>query len=146
MSEKVQEAVELFEQGMNCSQAICATYGPQFGLDKNTALKVACGFGGGMRMGETCGAVAGALMVLGLKYGPTGVEDTDAKPKTYEQVEQYTKMFEARNGSVMCRDLLACDISTPEGRRNAKDKGLFETICPEVIRDAAEILEQMIGQ
>jgi len=146
MSEKVEEAVDLFERGLNCSQAICATYGPQFGIDKTTALKVACGFGGGMRMAETCGAVTGALMVLGLKYGPANTEDKDGKPATYEQVRQYTETFEACNGSVVCRDLLACDITTPEGMQNADDKGLFNSICPEMVRSAAEILEEMIGQ
>jgi len=131
---------------MNCSQAILATYGPEFGLDKSLALKAACGFGGGMRMGDVCGAVTGALMVLGLKYGPASVEDVDAKPKTYEQVEEFTKMFKARNASVQCRDLLGCDISTAKGREHAMDKGLYRSVCPKVIRDAAEILEQMTGQ
>ena len=145
MSPKVQEAVDLFEQRFNCSQAIFATYSPEFGVDRETALKVACGFGGGMRMGETCGAVTGAFMVIGLKYGCTEAGDNEQEFRTYEMVKTFAKEFTARNDSVCCKDLLGCDISSDEGVQKAVDEGLFRSVCPKVVRDAAEILEQMIG-
>jgi len=62
---KVQDAVSAFESGFNCSQAIVRTYGPDYGLSALDSVRVSCGFGGGMRRGDTCGAVTGALMVLG---------------------------------------------------------------------------------
>lgn len=146
MSTKVEQAVERFKNGFNCSQAVLSSYGEQFGLDCEKAFKVATGFGGGMRMSDVCGAVTGAFMVLGLKYGNTTAEDKEAKAKTYEMVIEFTNRFEARNGSVMCRDLLGCDISTPEGNKEAQDKGLFSTICPQMVRDSAEILEEMLNE
>ena len=146
MSTKAEQAVKRFRKGFNCSQGVLGSYCEQFGLECDKAFKVATGFGGGMRMGGTCGSVTGALMVLGLKYGNTAAEDKEAKANTYKKVEEYTKRFKARNDSVTCRDLLGCDISTPEGMKEAKDKGLFSTICPKIVQDAVEILEEMMNE
>jgi len=146
MSAKSEEAVERFKNGFNCSQAVVGTFSEQFGLDSDKASKVATGFGGGMRMGGTCGAVTGAFMVLGLKYGNSTAKDKDAKAKTYKQIEEYTNRFKSRNSSVACRELLGCDISTPEGMKKAQDKGLFSSICPRMVQDAAEILEEMLNE
>ncbi len=146
MSSKIEQAVERFRAGFNCSQAVVGSYCEQFGLDRETAFKVATGFGGGMRMGETCGAVTGAFMVLGLKYGNATAEDKKAKVKTYERIVEYTNRFKARNGSVVCKELLGCDISTPDGMKKAQEEGLFGSVCPKMIRDAAEILEEMLAE
>lgn len=146
MNSKIQNAVEKFEKGFNCSQAVLSSFSEQFGLDCNTALRIATGFGGGMKMGETCGAVTGAFMVLGLKYGNATPEDKETKEKTYEMVIEFTNRFKARNGSVICRELLGCDISTPEGSKVAVEKGLFSSVCPRLVQDAAEILEEMLNE
>jgi C_GCAxxG_C_C family probable redox protein len=145
MQNETETAVSCFKQGLSCSQAILSTFGEQFGLDRETALKVAAGFGGGMgRMAGTCGAVTGAFMVLGLKYGAVSAEDRDAKELTYELVREFAARFKERNGSVECRELLGCDISTPEGLQEFKDKGLLSTLCPNYVLDAAEILAEML--
>lgn len=146
MSKKSEQAVEWFKNGFNCSQAVLGSYGREFGLDCEQAFKVATGFGGGMRMAETCGAVTGAFMVLGLKYGNTTADDKESKAKTYERIVEYTRRFKARNGSVRCRELLGCDISTPEGMEKARKNELFDSVCPKMVRDAAEILEEIIGE
>ncbi len=146
MSKKVEQAVERFNKGFNCSQAVLSSYSEQFGLDCEKAFKVATGFGAGMRMGETCGAVTGAFMVLGLKYGNTTAEDQENKAKTYEMVVEFTNKFKARNGSVICRKLLDCDVGTPEGMNEAENKGLFSSVCPKLVQDAAEILEEILTE
>lgn len=146
MSAKSEQAVERFGKGFNCSQAVLGSYSKQFGLDCEKAFKVATGFGGGMRMGSTCGAVSGAFMVLGLKYGNTTAEDKEGKANTYKKVEEYIKRFKARNDSVTCRELLGCDLTTPEGMKEAQDKGLFSSICPKMVQDAVEILEEMMNE
>ncbi|MHC4190407.1 MAG: C-GCAxxG-C-C family protein [Planctomycetota bacterium] len=143
MDTKVEQAVSLFKQGYNCSQAILAAYAEHPDLRRKTALKLACGFGGGMRMAETCGAVTGAFMVIGLKYGPADAEDKNAKEKTYELVREFAEKFNSRNGSVICKELLGCDISTREGAKIAKENNLCSSLCPKMIRDAAEIIEEM---
>ena len=78
--EKSIKAKSRFENGYACSQAVLSTLSPELGLDENTAFKVASAFGGGMvRHGEVCGAVTGALMALGLKYGSNNEDEEDAK-------------------------------------------------------------------
>ena len=142
---RVEQAVSCFKEGFSCSQAMLSTYGLEFGLDRETALKVAGAFGGGMgRMGETCGAVTGAFMVLGLKYGNTRAEDMEAKKNTYSLVKEFVNRFKSRNSSIVCRELLNCDISTPDGMELAKEKNLFTTLCPKLVLDAAEIIEQIL--
>jgi C_GCAxxG_C_C family probable redox protein len=141
--DKVQEAVSTFQEGFNCSQAIVRTYGPEYGLSPLDSLRVSCGFGGGMRRGDTCGAVTGALMILGLRYGPKVVSDKSAKEGVYSRVTEYCRRYEARCDSVNCRELLGCDISTKEGMKQAMENDLFKTVCPRMVQTAAEILEQM---
>ena len=140
-----ERAVSCFKETFSCSQAILSTYGPELGLEKETALKVAGAFGGGMaRMGEVCGAVTGAFIVIGLKHGKIKVEDEEAKEKTYLIVREFVERFKSRNGSIKCRELLGYDISTLEGIKLIKEKKLFYTICVKYVRDAAEIIEELL--
>jgi C_GCAxxG_C_C family probable redox protein len=140
-----ERAVSCFKETFSCSQAILSTYGPELGLDREIALKVAGTFGGGMaRMGDMCGAVTGAFMVIGLKHGKIKAEDEAAKEKTYLIVREFVERFKSRNGSIKCRELLGYDISTLEGIKLIKEKNLFYTICVKYVRDAAEIIEELL--
>jgi C_GCAxxG_C_C family probable redox protein len=142
---KPDEAVGCFKQTFSCSQAVFSVYALEFGIDKETALKIAGAFGGGMaRMGETCGAVTGAFMAIGLKYGKTKAEDEAAKEKTYQIVKEFVEKFKSQNGSIICRELTGCDMSSPEGLRAFKEKNIFKTHCTKFVRNAAEILEKLI--
>ena len=142
---RVELAVSCFEEGYTCFQALLSTYSAKFGLDREIALRIADGFGGGMgSMGETCGAVTGAFMVIGLNHGKTVVEDRDAHRKTNSLINDFVRLFKHRNGSIVCRELLGCDISTPEGLNSAREKKLFTTVCPKYIQDAAEIVEELL--
>jgi len=138
MSE-INDAIELFENGYMCSQAVFAAFSPDLGLDKNQALKIGACFGSGMRKGEVCGACSGALMVLGLKYG-------ESKAKSDEVCNEFLDEFKKENGSYICNDLLNCDISTPEGVKHAKDNNLFKEICPKMVESAAEITKKIINE
>jgi len=142
---RVELAVSCFKEGFSCPQAILSTYGTQFGLRREIALKIAGAFGGGMgHMGETCGAVTGAFMVIGLRYGRTIAGDRQSQDKTDSLVNEFVNRFKSRNTSIVCKELLGCDLSTPEGTNMAKEKNLFATICPGFVRDAAEIIEQIL--
>jgi C_GCAxxG_C_C family probable redox protein len=108
-------------------------------------LKVAGAFGGGMaRMGETCGVVTGSMMALGLKHGKTKASDDEAKEKTYRFVNEFVAKFKAKNSSIVCRELIDCDMSTPEGLQDFKDRKLLETHCVRFVKDAADILEGIL--
>jgi len=95
-------------------------------------------------MGETCGAVTGAFMVIGLKYGNTKTGDDGARERTYELVGEFAKRFRSSHGSIVCRELLGYDLSNPEERTAARKKGLFTTLCPQLVQDAVEILEKIL--
>ena len=141
----IEEAKSTFAGGYNCAQSIVATFGPDLGLDQTDALRVASGFGGGMgRMAQTCGVVTGAFMVLGLKFGHTTTDDIQAKTRTEELCREFVRRFTDMNGSIVCRDLLVCDISTEEGREEARERGLSEKKCNGFVRDSAEILEGLL--
>jgi C_GCAxxG_C_C family probable redox protein len=135
------EAVARFAQGFSCSQAVFSVFAEESGLDRDTALRIASGFGGGMGgMGHTCGAVTGAYMAIGLKHGPVSA-DREAKAAVYARVRSFAEQFCARHGSVACRDLLGCDIGTPEGLARARESGVFREVCPRLVRTACELLE-----
>ena len=145
MDSKSDQAVACFNSGFNCSQSVFSTYCEQLGMDKETGLKLSCAFGGGMgHIGETCGAVTGALMLIGLKYGKFEVEDLESKEITYNMVHEFATRFKAINGSVRCKDLLTVDIGVPEELQLARDRNLFKTLCPKYIKDAVVLIEEML--
>jgi C_GCAxxG_C_C family probable redox protein len=140
---KQEEAASLFNDGFNCAQSVLAAFSQDHGLDREKALRLAGSFGGGMaRMGETCGAVTGALMVLGLRHGMTQKEAPQTKENNYSEVLKFVDEFKARYGSIRCRDLLGCEISTMAGRQKASDQKLFSTLCPKLVGGVVEILEK----
>ena len=96
------------------------------------------------RQGEVCGAVTGALMLLGLKTGNITAADRTAKEKTYALVDEFTARFRARHKTIVCRELLGCVLNTPEGLQQAKEQQLFLKVCPQVVHDAAEIVSEML--
>ena len=139
---KIQNAVACFNDGFNCSQAILSTYCEELGLDKKTALQIACGLGAGMgRLQETCGAVSGAYLLIGLKYGMFSKEDNLAREKTYALVKEFAQLFEERNTTTNCRKLLDIDLVNGD-RQTAAER--VKTICPKMVQDAAEIIEKLL--
>lgn len=134
----------LFNEGFNCSQAVCGAYAGELGVTREDGLRMSAAFGGGIgRTGQTCGAVSGALMVLGLKYGMTEA-DPKAKDRMYAIAQEFMTRFSERHGTLLCRELLNADITTAEGRQSMKERNTHSTICGGLIEDAAEILDDML--
>lgn len=136
---RIDEAVQLFEGSYLCSQAVLTVFSEELGLSKENAFKIGACFGSGMRQGEVCGACTGALMALGLRYG-------ENKPKCDEVSDKFFEEFKKENGSFICRDLLECDISTPEGVKQALDNNLFREVCPKMVASAVEITEKIMDE
>jgi C_GCAxxG_C_C family probable redox protein len=144
---RVDRAVSSFRGGLNCSQAVFSTFAADFGIDREIALKLAAAFGGGMgRTAGTCGAVTGALMILSLQHGPTEARDQEGREKVYSLVRDFVQRFASRNQTITCRELINCDISTPEGLATAREQNVFGDVCPKFVQDAAEILEEMLRE
>jgi len=138
-------ALSFFRQGFSCSQAVAAAFAADYGLDKETALRLSQGFGGGIaRRADWCGALTGAIIVIGLKHGRVRPDDAAARDKTYALVQELIARFTAHHGELKCRDLLGCDISTPEGQDRADELKLHQTKCEDFVRDAAAILEELL--
>ncbi len=147
MITKSENAIYYFSNGFNCSQAVLASFGQDYGLSEDECLKLACTFGGGMaRRQMTCGTVTGALMVLGLKFGRARNDDISKKTETYEKANDFIKEFIKRNGSVNCRELLrGLDMNDPEDRKVIEKLELFQTVCVKYVRDAVEITQGITG-
>ena len=146
LESKVEKSANYFKNGFNCSQAVLASFASDFGLSEEMALKIATQFGGGARKGEMCGAVSGALMVLGLKYGHYHWDVPEEKAKAYKIAEDFMNRFIAKKGTVVCRELLGYDVSNPEDMIKIKELDLFKKTCPEMIKCATEIVEQMLQE
>ncbi len=125
----------------NCAQTVFSLFAPELGIDEKTALKIASGFGGGMACAETCGAVTGAYMVIGMKHGHS-TSNPDEKANTKMLVKKFNEKFKEEHGSLICKRLTGFDISTPEGSAAARDANVFETRCPVFIKTACNILEE----
>ena len=142
MATPVEIAATVFSQNFNCSQSVLSAFAEQFGLDRETALKLASPFGGGMaRRGEVCGAVTGALLALGLARG---ADKPAGKEEIYRLSQEFMRLFEEKHNSLLCRDLIDCDISTPAGNQAAAEKRVFKTICPVLVQDAVEIAQKLL--
>ncbi|MGA2120878.1 MAG: C-GCAxxG-C-C family protein [Methanoregula sp.] len=139
------DAAALFRDGWSCSQAVCCAFAKDFGIDEKIALRLSCGLGGGMsHTGNMCGAVSGALMVIGMKYGRTELDDPASKEKTYELGQQFIREFRRRDHAVNCTELIGYDLSNPKELADAREKKVFQTRCVKFVRDAGEILEILL--
>ena len=146
MTSNAQEAVALFQEGYNCAQAVFAAGVRPYGLAKETALRVGQAFGGGMgRTGNVCGAVTGALMVIGFKRAALDPKDMQAKLDAHRIAQAFLTSFAARHRSLLCRDLLGCDIATPEGFKQVQDQNLHATVCAPLVASATELIEQLLA-
>jgi C_GCAxxG_C_C family probable redox protein len=144
IDEKAEKARALFSSGCNCAQSVLATYAEELGLDSGLALRVASGFGAGMgRLEKTCGAVTGAIMTIGLKYG---TDTGPAKEKTYDLVQNFVKRFEETHGSSECASLLGCDLKTQEGRTLFKEKDMHERVCMRCVENSVLMINPLISQ
>ncbi len=140
---KAEIAKSMFSEGYNCAQSVLVTYSKEAGIDIATSNKIALGFGAGMgRLQNTCGALTGAFMVLGLIHGTDTANDDDTKERLIQIIQQLSKDFIEIHGSINCRDLLGCNINTEEGMDEAKEKNYFDIKCTKYIEDTVKLLEE----
>jgi C_GCAxxG_C_C family probable redox protein len=146
MESKSEIALAKFAEGFSCSQSVFYSFCDELQFDKNTALKLACGFGGGMgRKGEVCGAVSGGILVIGTKYGRGEKDDQTAKELTYAKTRELMDRFAEKHGTCICRQLLnSCELTTEEGQKQFKENDLSNKICKPCVQSAVEILEKIM--
>ena len=139
------KALEYFRNKFNCSQSVFTVFGTDYGLSENDCLKISCAFGGGMgRQQITCGALTGALMAIGLKYGKAIGDPEEKKQLTYEKTRDFFKEFITQHGSTSCRELLeGHDMNDPDDHKKIIDQGLFEKLCEKYVADAVAMAERI---
>ena len=143
--EAVDTAAYFYDQGFYCSQAVLAAFAGAFELPINHALRLAAPFGGGvLHTGQLCGAVSGALMALGLRYGATTGDDKVTKERMYRIAQSFQQQFTVRFGSVTCPGLLGVDISTLDGLAQARQQNAFKAVCPGLVRAAATMTAELM--
>lgn len=143
MSDPIQQAEKYFEQGYSCSQSLLCAFSGPLGMDQATANRIASPFGGGIaRQGETCGAVTGALMVLGLQFGPQAGEGNDT---IYAKSQDFLSRFQEMHASTQCKQLIHFDISQQEELLAAREALVFHEVCPQLVRTAAGIVQSMLN-
>jgi C_GCAxxG_C_C family probable redox protein len=141
-----EKAIRSFRSGLNCAQSVLTAYSDDLSFDNNLALGISCGFGGGMgRLQETCGAVTGSFMVLGIINSKKYTNNNERKEGTYSMVQKFSEKFKTIHGSTDCKSLLNCNLRTEEGHRYAKENNLFGTICEKCISDSIRIIEELTG-
>ncbi|MGI6154199.1 MAG: C-GCAxxG-C-C family protein [Christensenellaceae bacterium] len=140
-------AVALHGEGYSCSQSVVASLCEEFGVDRVTAFRFAAAFGSGIgHSTETCGAVTGAMMLIGLKQGKIHPDDDESNPECYEVAQVFFKRFMAEfDGHFKCRDLLGADTNTEEGKAFVEEHNMYETKCNDFIRYAAEIAADLLS-
>ncbi len=147
MKERADVAVQKFtEEGYNCAQSVLYSFCDDLQIDKDTALKIACGFGGGMaRKQEVCGAVTGGIMVLGMAHGRGEKGGREIMTENYKEINDLMDKFKKKHGSYMCRHLLEeCKLATPEGQKFFHENDLKNKVCIPCVRDVVEIVEKML--
>jgi C_GCAxxG_C_C family probable redox protein len=145
MESKGEIAVQKFLEGFNCAQAVFYSFCDDLRFEKNTALKIACGFGAGMgRKEEVCGAVTGGIIVIGAKYGRGEKDDRTATDQTYEKTRDLMDRFARKHSTFICRRLLnGCELTTEEGQKYFKENDLLNKICRPCVQSVIQILEDI---
>lgn len=146
MSAKSDKAVATFFDGFNCAQSVLSVFSDDFQLNRDKALKLACGFGAGIALrGDMCGAVSGGIMVLGMQYGSDRTSDEASTNLTYSKVNEFIDLFSQKHGTVECSSLIDnCNLSTPEGQKMFHDSDFKNRICSPCVRSAVEIIETLL--
>mgnify|MGYP005756652431 FL=1 len=139
-----EEIKNLFMQGIDCSQVVTGAFAEKMGMTEEQARKVSSCFGGGMMCGETCGAMTGALMVIGMVYGHSREGDQSQKEIMAAKTGEFKKLFGEKYSSCICRELLGHDISKPGEMEKVLEKGLMFDFCPRVVEDTIDILEKIL--
>ncbi|MBU5300562.1 C-GCAxxG-C-C family protein [Clostridium sporogenes] len=139
-----QQVLKCFSEGFDCSQVVLNSVAGELGIDEITAKKVSACFGGGMFCGSTCGAVTGALMAIGLKYGHSIPDTPHIKEENIAKLIEFREKFLQKYDSVICKDLLGYDLTNSEDMKKIQEEELLTTFCPKLVSDVIVILKEIL--
>jgi C_GCAxxG_C_C family probable redox protein len=148
--DRIQRAVELFMQGYGCCQSVLCAFADRYGMDKEMALKVSAGFGGGVgRMRMMCGTCSALVMLAGLEKGQTRGEDREGKAACYQLTRELLETFRQRNGSIICAELLQMNGVKAETNTSQPDERNAEYYrvrpCARKVESAARVFAEYLA-
>jgi C_GCAxxG_C_C family probable redox protein len=139
-------AADYMRKGYNCAQSVIKAYAGEVGMKEEDAVRMASALGGGVgRNGHICGAVSGAALIIGMKFGTIDPIDFPAKEKAYNKTNELLDRFTAENKSVLCKELIPYDMKNPDELKKAREAGIFIQKCPQFVLSAGRILESIIN-
>ncbi len=142
---KKEDICALFGGYRHCSQIVISQWAEEFGMDEEQAIQLMAPFGGGCFQGEVCGAVSGAMAVIGLAYGHSVIGDEEGNIQMMGITAEFIERFKEKHGTIICRELLQdYDFSKDGDLERAMNDGVCFDICPTIVQDALTILEEII--
>jgi len=145
--DRPEKAKEYMATHYNCAQSIVKAFASETDIPENDIAHLAFPFGAGLgRQGNVCGALSGASMILGAKYGKIFQGKEAYREKLYGLTQELLEQFKEKQGTILCRELTHFDLSKPEELQRARETGVFTTKCPVFVQQAAEILEELLRQ
>ena len=142
---KPEKAVIAFKSWLNCAQSVVSVYTDEMKFDRDLSLQISSGFGAGMgRLQETCGAVTGAFMMIGLYNSNKYKNVAEGKEASIKMIQNFSKKFEKEHGTLKCSVLLKCDLNTKEGQNYFSNNQLGEKICEKCVANSVEILDTLL--
>ena len=141
------QAKTIFKKGFNCCQAVFTPFALEKGVNEEAVLMLSSGFAAGLCFqGETCGAVIGAQMAIGLNIGYAKPGDQHGRDMVKKSIAEHRKKFVEKYGSTLCKELVGDDPSTEEGLNYLKENGVFKAKCPGFVADSVEILQAVLNK
>ena len=147
-SNKAEIALCKFSQGYNCAQSVVFAFANEVNIDKNTLLAISTGFGAGIgKKQEVCGAVSGAVIILGAKYGRKENDTKNKTEVTYSKVQKFIDKFTKEKNAIRCSELLnGCNLLTEEGQKIFQKKNMLHEICFKCVVLACDILQEYFSE
>ena len=143
LSEK--EIAEEFGKGFDCAAVVLSELSDKIGITKKEAYRISACFGAGMMQGGVCGAVTGAFMAIGIKYGNCEPNDSDQKNLCMQKRQEFVDRFEKEfKGTVVCPELIKLDVRKEDEFKKAQDTGVLTEVCPVFVKRAIEIARELL--
>ena len=142
---KKESAIKTFDSGYNCAQSVFSTFAGDLKLDRQTTLSISAGFGAGMgRTQATCGAVTGAIMVIGSLLSDKHKTSEGLNDLIYSKTREFISRFTEMHKTTNCRELIQADLTTEEGQKYFKENNIFNDVCMKCVANSVGILEEML--
>ena len=140
-----EHALSLFSHNSNCSQAVATPFAACMGFDKDAAHRLATGFGAGFaHEQQVCGAVTGGVFVISSLFGNPEGREFEKKAGTYDRTKEFLSYMKERHSDIRCDRILGRTLKTSDEWAQAREDGLFESICAKAVISSVDYLEKLI--